>query len=195
MGTDAAVTKVAITKLLNGKDFYPTAFIMPKDRKMLAKVVKHDPNSYWISKPRNDYAGNGCLVYHSSQKMFKDIMKARSGKEFVVQRYIHNPYLLSNYKFHFRMYTILSGLYPFKGYLCRDGHALFSTKAFTLCKNTLAENFDTFIHLTNWSVNHSKGNEHLVEDKPGVGVGCEWTVKKMLTEIKKANPEFDIKAW
>jgi len=34
-----------------------------------------------------------------------------------------------------------------------------------------------------------------VEDKPGVGVGCEWTVKKMLTEIKKAHPEFDIKAW
>jgi len=173
MGTDAAVTKIAITELLNGTDFYPAAFVLPKERKLLLKIIRQDPNTYWISKPRNDYAGNGCLVYHSGQKMFKDIMKIRKGKEFVVQRYIHNPFLLSNYKFHFRMYTILSGVYPFKCYLYRDGHALFSTKPYTLSKNTLAENFDTFIHLTNWSVNHSKGNEHLAENKPGVGIGCE----------------------
>ena len=53
MGTDAAVTKVAITEQLNGKDFYPTSFVLPKERKALAKFVKRDPNSYWISKPRN----------------------------------------------------------------------------------------------------------------------------------------------
>jgi len=149
MGTDAATTKVAITELLRGKDFYPASFVLPKERNLLAKIIKQNPNSYWISKPRNDYAGNGCLVCHSSQKMFKDIMKTKGGKVFVVQRYIHNPFLLSNYKFHFRMYTILSGVNPFKCYLYRDGLALFSTKAFSLYKNTLAENFDTFIHLTN----------------------------------------------
>jgi len=149
MGTDAAVTKVAITEQLNGKDFYPTSFVLPKERKALAKFVKRDPNSYWISKPRNDYAGNGCMVYHSSQKMFKDIVKIRDGKNFVVQKYIHNPFLICKYKFHFRMYTILSGIHPFECYLYRGGHALFSTKAYTLSKSTLAENFDTFIHLTN----------------------------------------------
>jgi len=135
------------------------------------------------------------MVYHSSHEKFKDLLNVTSGKVFIVQRYIHNPYLLCNYKFHFRMYTILSGIHPFRAFLYRDGHALFSTKPYTLSKDTLAENFDTFVHLTNWSVNFSKGNKHLSEDKPGIGIGCEWTVKKMLRVIKEANPEFDQKAW
>jgi len=133
------------------------------------------------------------MVYHCNHKMFKDLLKITDGKTFIVQRYVHNPYLISNYKFHFRMYTILSGVHPFRAYLCRDGHALFCTKPYTLDEGSLAENFDTFVHLTNWSVNFSKGNPHLMEDKPGVGIGCEWTVRKMFRVIKKTNPEFDQK--
>jgi len=195
MGTDAAVTKASITELLKGKDFYPITFVLPKEVNELRKFVEKNPVSYWISKPRNDYAGNGCMVYHSSHETFKDLLNYTSGKVFIIQRYVHNPYLLCNYKFHFRMYTILSGIHPFRAFLYRDGHALFSTKPYTLSKDTLGENFDTFVHLTNWSVNFSKGNKHLLEDKPGIGIGCEWTVKKMMQVIKKANPEFDQKAW
>jgi len=64
---------------------------------------------------------------------------------------------------------------PFRAYLYRDAHVLFSTKPYTLDKNTLAGKFDPFVHLTNWSINFTKGNKHLAENKPGIGVGCEWT--------------------
>jgi len=195
IGTDAATTKVAITEMLNGKDFYPTSFVLPKQNKALVKFVKSNPNSYWMSKPKNDYAGNGCVAYHANQKMFKEILKVKEGKEFVVQRYIHKPFLISKYKFHFRMYTILVGVDPFKAYLFRNGKVLFSTKPFTLRKSTLGENFDVFVHLTNRAVNFCKGNIHLPQRKPGVGVGCEWTVRKMLRVTKKAHPEFDEKGW
>jgi len=46
MGTDAATTKVAITELLRGKDFYPASFVLPKERNLLAKIIKQNPNSY-----------------------------------------------------------------------------------------------------------------------------------------------------
>jgi len=135
------------------------------------------------------------VVYHSNQQMFKDILKVTEGKAFVVQKYVNRPFLISGYKFHFRMYTILAGVNPFRAYLLRDGHALFSTKQFTLSKKTLAENFDKFVHLTNYSVNFSKGNKHLPEEKPGIGIGCEWTVKTILRMIKKERPEFDPTSW
>merc|ERR1719317_331543 len=64
ISTDAAVTKAAITEMLNGKDFYPTAYVLPKERKAFLNFLKNNSSSYWITKPRNDYAGNGCMVYH-----------------------------------------------------------------------------------------------------------------------------------
>jgi len=119
-------------------------------------------------------------VYHTSQKEFKKALAIREGKGFIIQRYIHSPMLISNYKFHFRFYTILSSVDPFQAYLYRGAHVLFSTKPYSLDKNTLAEKFDPFIHLTNWSINFTKGNKYLAENKPGVGVGCEWTGAQFL---------------
>jgi len=195
IGTDAAVTKVALTETFNGTDFYPKSFVLPKERELLKKHVEKNPKTYWISKPRNEYAGIGCMVYHPEQKPFKEIVEAEKGKTIVVQTYLHKPFLIGGYKFHWRMYTIMTGVAPFKAYLYRDGHALFCTKPYTLDKSTLAENFDKFVHLTNWSVNFAKGNKNLPVDKPEVGTGCCWTVTQMLEWLKKNDPDFDVSGW
>jgi len=149
LGTNAATTKIAITRALNGSDFYPIAFCLPKERNLLNAFLEKFSNTYWILKPRNGYAGMGCRVFNSYQESFKKLIAVDKGTEFVVQRYIRNPFLISGYKFHFRMYAILSGIDPFRAYLLRDGHVLFSTKPYTLANSTLGEKFDKFIHLTN----------------------------------------------
>jgi len=46
MGTDAAVTKAAITEMLNGKEFYPTSFVLPKERKVFLNFLKSNSDSY-----------------------------------------------------------------------------------------------------------------------------------------------------
>merc|ERR1719334_114456 len=123
--------------------------------------------SYWITKPADDYAGKGMRVYESSQQEFKDIITPSTGKAFVVQRYIPNSLLIGGFKFHFRMYAILTGVLDnFEAYMYKDGHALFCTKEYSLDAGTIGKDFDPFVHLTNWSINFVKGNADLARDKP-----------------------------
>jgi len=197
LGTDAAVTKVAITQQLMGEAFYPEAYVLPEEIKKLKKAMGRSKHTYWIAKPRNDYAGHGIVCYESKQKEFVKLINDKSHKEFVVQSYIPNPLLIGGYKFHFRMYTILTGICEkFEAWMLKDGTALFSTEKYKNTLDTLGNNFDKFIHLTNWSVNYVKGNDRLQEDKDRIGVGCEWPVSKVLKMIKQDRPEFSVeKFW
>jgi len=192
IGTDAAVTKVAITQMVNHEDFYPNAFILPGELPQLKKAMKGQ--RLWIAKPRNDYAGRGIVVYDREQEEFKELINGSDGKEFVVQTYIENPLLLGGFKFHFRIYTILTGVGDnFEAWIYKDGHGLFATQPFSNDPSTLGNNFKEYVHLTNWSINFVKKNEDLRKNKPVIGVGCEWTVANTLKLIKKHYPAFEPK--
>jgi len=201
MGTDAAVTKVATTLQNNEDYFFPNAYVLPENMKELKKVIRQKKPSYWIAKPRNDCAGQGIRVYEGSSKEFKKLLdpsdkseKIKGGKQYVVQTYVERPLLIGGYKFHFRMYTVLAGVLDnFEAYLYKDGHALFSTKQFSMAKDTLGKNFDQYTHLTNWSINFVKNNPYLAENKELIGPGCEWAVSSTLKLIKKAFPSFCVR--
>jgi len=195
LGTDAAVTKVAITECNNDEPWYPTAYILPKELPLLKKKMAGRKPTWWIAKPRDDYGGSGMKAYNGKMKEFKELINSKKAKTCVVQSYIPNPLLISGYKFHFRMYTILSGvLDKFECYLVKHGTALYSTEAFRNDDDTLGDNFDPYIHLTNWSINFTKKNlERLVKKKPFIGRGCETTLAEALRAIKRENPTFDVK--
>jgi len=196
LGTDAAVTKVAITEMNNDEPWYPKAFVLPREADQLLKYAKAKKQKYWIAKPRNEYAGRGVRVFNTKSKEFKECVMDKNQKEFVIQSYLEKPLLVGGFKFHFRMYTVLTGILDnFEAYLYKDGHALFSTKEYTINDNTLGKDFDPFIHLTNWSINFVKGNEDLARDKNVIGVGCEWAVGTVLKEIKRCHPKFDLDAF
>jgi len=153
-----------------------------------------ESQSLWIAKPRNEYAGRGIVVYNKDQDEFKNLIKGDGGKEFVVQTYIENPLLLGGFKFHFRIYTILTGVGEnFECWMYKDGHGLFSTQPYSDDLSTVGNNFKELVHLTNWSINFVKDNPDLRKNKPVIGVGCEWTVSSTLKLIKKNYPAFDAK--
>lgn len=191
LGTNAAVTKVAITEQLRNHSFYPTSFVLPRELKDFKKCMKKKGNEYWICKPRDDFAGQGIKVYKNNQKEFKELINNEKQSEFVIQRYIPNALCIGPYKFHFRMYTVLTGvLDDYEAFLYNDGHALFSTVKYKLSEKNVGDNFDTLMHLTNWSQNFVKGNKYLWEDKPVLGPGCEWSVSNALKEIARTNKKF-----
>jgi len=191
LGTNAAVTKVAITEQLRNADFYPISFILPRELKEFKKSMKKKGNEWWICKPRDDFAGQGIKVYKNNQKEFKELVNNEKQSEFVIQRYIPNALCIGPYKFHFRMYTVLTGvLDDYEAFLYNDGHALFSTVKYNLSEKNVGDNFDTLMHLTNWSQNFVKGNKHLWEDKKVIGPGCEWSVSNALKAIAKSNKKF-----
>lgn len=191
LGTNAAVTKVAITEQLNAEKFYPLSFILPRELEQLQKAMKSKTNKWWICKPRDDFAGQGIKVYKGTQKEFKKLIENTKQSDFVVQKYIPNALCIGGFKFHFRMYTVLTGvLGNYEAFLYNDGHALFSTVKYDLKESNVGDGFDLLMHLTNWSQNFVKNNEHLWEDKNVIGPGCEWAVSRALREIAKENKKF-----
>jgi len=193
MGTDAAVTKIAVTDMNNHEPWYPTAYVLPRMLPELKKAIKKKDNTYWIAKPRNDYGGKNMTVFEGNMKEFKELINTKESKEFVVQKYIPNPILLGGYKFHFRMYTILTGVLDnFECYLHKAGTVLFSTEPYSNDIKYMGNNQNEFMHLTNWSINFAKNNiDRLKANKPVIGEGCEWDLKKFMKEFKKTYPKFD----
>jgi hypothetical protein len=81
--------------------------------------------------------------------------------EYLVQRYIENPLLISGKKFDIRLYVVIKGVERIEAYVYEEGLARFCTVSH-LYINFLQSNYkkpdgmnmkNLFMHLTNYSLN------------------------------------------
>lgn len=175
-GTEVATYKTNLTRMFNCETWYPTAYVLPRDRSVLEKVVK--TKQFWVSKPKDDYGGHGVVVYSARSKIFRELIAEKPKKPFIVQEYIANPLLIGGYKFHMRMYLICTSVQkPVTAFVHRNGNILFSTEPYCNKTSTMGKKFNPYIHLTNATVNwDAKNAKRLLKDKNVLGKGCEWNV-------------------
>ena len=128
LGTEFACSKCEFaTSLRNSEnDFYPETYIFPADRKKFANTVTE---TFWIYKPTHGSCGKNVEIYSSRSKPFKNLMKRKA--HFIIQRYIINPFLLGGYKFHIRIFVLITSIKPLQAYLHNDGQVLFSAAKYT----------------------------------------------------------------
>lgn len=193
LGAESANYKTNITKRLNDKPYYPKSYYLPAEQDRFEASIAKEEQPLWIYKPKNDYGGSGCHVYKIHDKEFRRKMTKmiQSRRHFILQRYIENPLLLGEYKFHLRVFLVITSLQPLCGYLHTGGQVLFSTHKYRRDEDSLGENFDKHAHLTNWSIHHREENyKALIEDKPVVGIGCEWRWRRFISYMKNRFPNF-----
>jgi len=187
---DKALTKVYQQKMFNEYEWFPTCWTLPKEKEAFLKYVNENPESWYICKPRNSYGGFGMCVYKANSDDFKKCLLDRKC-EFVVQEYMHNPYLFAGiYKFHFRCYMLVSNARPLKSYLWKDTQIQFSTHKFDITQ--IGSNFNKYSHITNYKVNNEKKNRsYVLQDKPGIGKGSEWPISMFFDYMKEHDKEFN----
>jgi len=193
LGSEAANYKTNLTLKLNNRSFYPDSYAMPKEMDRFKKDMSKNQKPMWIYKPKNDYGGSGCHVYNIKMPQFHEVLKrdVERRRNFVLQRYIENPLLVGGYKFHMRIFLLLTSMNPPRGYLHHGGQVLFSTKKYSYDHATLGANFDKYAHLTNWSIHSLPNNyDRLLAKKDVIGVGCEWRFKRLLRHLKKEHAGF-----
>jgi len=186
--TEAALTKIEQAKMFNDYEWFPSCFILPRERERLLEYAKENKDSYFICKPKDSYGGVGMRVYKAGSDEFCQMSQRPS--LFVVQEYMARPYLFAGlYKFHLRCYMVISSLSPFRAYLWKNGQIQFSTHRFDLSK--IEENWSKYPHITNYKVQNEKKNVTFAcQDKPGIGIGTEWSFDRFFKYMEKNEPQF-----
>ena len=110
----------------------PDSFLLPDEIQDLEMHMRHFPNHTFISKPSKGRGGEGITLV----RKFSDLPKNSFSQEYLVQRYIENPLLISNKKFDVRLYVLIKGVQRIEAYIFDEGICRFCTVSY----------FHTFTH-------------------------------------------------
>lgn len=94
-------------------DFFPLTWMLPSEYSEFRLYFESKPKGKsrtFIVKPEAMSQGKGIFL----TRRIEDIPQ---GEHFVVQRYLHKPYLVDGLKFDFRIYVLLAGVDPLRVYL------------------------------------------------------------------------------
>ena len=233
-GAEPACYKTSTARLLRGHNWIPQTFVLPQEalafKAQAAGDVSCGSPSVWVGKPQNLWAGKGIVVLKAgtraftaefgalkSQRVGSNAGKGKQGsgaeaasqsrKKGVVQRYIPNPLLVSGYKFHLRMYLLLTQCKPsVRAYVHNDSHVMFCTLPFTMedidrasafggrkaTKNSKSAppSFEKRAHLSNYDINATADNfSAYMAQKGDVGPGCCWGMRRFESWLQKARPD------
>ena len=111
------------------------------------------PKNVWIIKPgENTNRGNGINVSSNINEIKNLVQRANSSETkettYIIQKYIDYPLLISNRKFDFRCYGLMTSINGhLKGFFYEDAYIRTSCKEFDI--DNLS---NKYIHLTNDAV-------------------------------------------
>lgn len=111
----------------------------------------------------------------------------KSGEQYVVQRYMHKPYLIDGLKFDLRIYVLVYGVDPLRVFVFREGLARFATEEYV---GPYKNNLDNlYMHLTNYAINKNADNFEANEDSAEDDVGHKRSVTSVLRYIEENEKE------
>ena len=105
-------------KFPNDFNFYPESYVLPEDKEIVKEKFsdyKQNENDLWLFKPPTGSLGLGIKLL----KNFDDFLKSS-----FISKYITNPLLLNEKKFHIRLYVIVTGVLPLKIYIFDKGQIM-----------------------------------------------------------------------
>lgn len=170
--------------------FHPGSFCLMKEYDLLQKeVMKTAPNRLWIAKPSDGGDGDGIFLF----KTMEELHNIGLTDDMVVQQYIGNPLLLRKKKWDARVYVMVHGINPMRGYISTDcGLGRFCTEDYDT-----SDTGNIFSHLTNYSINR-KSDKYVNNDDENVSEDqAEKTPTKVSLEhvwrmMKEEYPHIDI---
>jgi len=195
-GTETLCYKNNLTEAFQGKPWYPTTYIMPRDKAAFLNEIRVRGNSrsnMWIGKPKNNYGGTGIRVWKGTDpELAKLAQESDNGPKSLIQHYLADPLLVGGYKFHMRIHLLITNVSPLQAFVQENGQCLFATKPYTLSNKTLGATFDPPVHVTNMGLNSKPENkENFFSKKPLIGRGQQLRMKQLVSHLTETYPSFD----
>uniref|UniRef100_A0A8C5G5E7 Tubulin--tyrosine ligase-like protein 5 n=1 Tax=Gouania willdenowi TaxID=441366 RepID=A0A8C5G5E7_GOUWI len=160
------------------KNFHivPQTFVLPTEyQEFCSKNYFSKDKGPWIIKPVASSRGRGIYLVSNPNQISMD-------ENILVSRYINNPLLIDEFKFDMRLYVLVTSYDPLLIYVYEEGLARFATVKYELTSKNIK---NTFMHLTNYSVN-KKSSDYVSCDDPEVeDYGNKWSMSAALRYLKQ----------
>ena len=112
--------------------------------------------------------------------------------QYVVQRYMHKPYLIDGLKFDMGIYVLVYGVDPLRVFVFREGLARFATEEYV---GPYKNNLDNlYMHLTNYAINKNSENFEANDDSGEDDTGHKRSVSSVLKYIEENEKKSGITA-
>uniref|UniRef100_A0A5K3EGN5 Tubulin polyglutamylase TTLL4 n=1 Tax=Mesocestoides corti TaxID=53468 RepID=A0A5K3EGN5_MESCO len=158
-------------------DFAPLTFCMPTDVEKFKAVWDAEGDDHqWILKPPASARGLGIRLVNKWSQIPKK-------KPLIVQRYIHNPYLINNSKFDLRIYVFIYSVHPLIVYVHEDGLVRFASHKYTNSPRFVG---NRFVHLTNYSINR-QNVDYVSNTSDEACKGHKWSLRALWTFLRSRN--------
>ncbi|XP_056282088.1 tubulin polyglutamylase TTLL5 isoform X3 [Pseudoliparis swirei] len=152
----------------------PLTFVLPSEYQEFCNCFAKDKGP-WIVKPVASSRGRGIYLVSNPNQILMD-------ENTLVSRYINNPLLIDEFKFDVRLYVLVTSYDPVLIYMYEEGLARFATVKYDRTSKNIK---NTFMHLTNYSVN-KKSSDYVSCDDPEVeDYGNKWSMSAVLRYLKQ----------
>ena len=138
--------------------FFPQTWLLPAEfgefKKQFPDQSKNKRRKIinrktFISKPEAAAQGRGIFLT-------RELSDFDPYEHYVVQRYLHKPFLIDKLKFDLRIYILLCGVDPLRVYFYKEGLCRLATAEY---KNPNQNNLNNlYMHLTNYAINKSSSD-------------------------------------
>ena len=143
-------------------EFFPSTWLLPSEWKEFRNQFNQKKCKTFIVKPEALSQGRGIFLTRSWENI-------NPVERYVVQRYIHKPYLIDGLKFDLRMYVLIYGCDPLRIYIFKEGLARLATEPYTYPSSCNLNNY--FMHLTNYAINKNNDNFVFNNDAERTDIG------------------------
>ena len=102
---------------------------------------------------------------------------------YVVQRYISNPYLLDGLKFDLRLYVLVTSCQPLTIFWHKEGLARFATQPYNMKGS--GKEMQQFQHLTNYAINKDSENFKISDADIQAGTSSKRTLDNVYKRLQQ----------
>lgn len=107
-------------------DFIPQTYILPGEYSLFTEEFHRNPNVTWIVKPAARSQGYGIFLLRKINQLKKIAdnkyqFNLNMKENYVVSKYIENPFLVGGKKFDMRVYCLVTSYKPLKIWVNKDG--------------------------------------------------------------------------
>ena len=166
-------------------DYKPETYSYPEQENIIKEKFGNytlSKDNLWLIKPKKKSLGEGIHIFQNLTNL---------PNAYIITKYIENPHLINNLKYDFRVYILITGLFPLKLYLYKEGLIRFATEEYSLDLNKIG---DSFVYLTNVELNRKNVDKYKNVKDADSDEASKWSFQVYKNYCKKNRIDFN-KIW